>query len=147
VIGVTPRSFRGLEYPGFFTAAIPMGAVPLLGGVGLEVAPNQRAFQVVSRLAMAPATARAALGSAFQRCCRSSSTEQLDLIDSRHGVPGSKMDFRAAARIILAMLMSAMSLVLVVVCCNIASLLLVRASARQKEVAVRLALGARAGAS
>jgi predicted permease len=41
-----------------------------------------------------------------------------------------------------AMLLSGIALILIVVCCNIASLLLVRSSARQREIAVRLSLGA-----
>ena len=158
VIGVTPRSFRGLDFPGYFTAAIPLGALPLLarGGPGRDNygvqygleddrRGDRQAFLIVGRRATEPAATRVALGLAFERCCArqlAGSHERLNVIDIRNGIPEGKNDFRAQARTILAILLAGMGLVLVVVCCNIASLLLVRASARQREIAVRLALGA-----
>lgn len=151
VVGVLPRSFRGLDYPGILTAVIPMGAASFLAGArdnfgepistSVAAAPTTRVVSVVGRLAAPPAVARVALTSAFQACCRTTASEQLDLVDARHGIPGGKADFRTTARTMLAILMFAIGLVLVVVCCNIASLLLVRGSGRQKEIAVRLALG------
>jgi predicted permease len=160
VVGVTPRSFRGLEYPGQFTAAIPMSTVPLLAsegaraddrGVSIGAADDRhrdvRAFRIVGRLTTQRTRASAALGLAFERCCATAATstagvrERLELLDIRRGI-GGKDDFRTEVGPILIMLLAGMGLVLVVVCCNIASLLVVRASARQRELAVRLALGA-----
>jgi predicted permease len=158
VIGVTPKSYRGVEYPGSFTAAIPIGSVSLLGaqgagtdnggmpyGRGDDRLTDLRAFDLIGRITIDRNAARSALASTFARCCArmlNGERELLDLIDSRRGVPGGKSDIRNQVRFTLAMILTGVVLVLVVVCCNIASLLLVRASARQREIAVRLSLGA-----
>lgn len=158
VVGVTPKSFRGLSFPGGFSAAIPLGTVEMLGqqlgrghddrgvpyGIGDDRRGDRRTFMIVARLAAEPEAARAALAVTFPRCCAVDSAgarQRLEVIGIRNGLSG-KGDFRKEARFILSMSLAGIALILVVVCCNIASLLLVRASARQREIAVRLSLGA-----
>jgi predicted permease len=158
VVGVTPKSFRGITFPGGFSAAIPLGTVAMLGqqlgagrdnrgkpyGIGDDRRGDDPIYNIVVRLAVKPEAARAALAITFPRCCTVDSAgarQRLEVIGIRNGLSG-KGDFRKESRVIFAMLLSGIALILVVVCCNIASLLLVRASVRQREIAVRLSLGA-----
>jgi len=158
VIGVTPKSYRGVKYPAWFSAAIPMGAVSLLGangvgndnrgtpyGRGDDRLTDRAMFQVIGRVTGDMATARKSLGQAFERCCgvnRSREREWLELVDMSRGIPGGKGDIRHEVAGTLAMILAGVGLILVVVCCNVASLLLVRSTTRQREIAVRLSLGA-----
>jgi predicted permease len=156
VIGITPESYRGVRYPAWFSAAIPMGAVSLLGangvggdnrgipyGRGDDRLTDRAAFQVIGRVTGEVATARASLGRAFERLPRRPGEKAwLELVDMSRGIPGGKGDIRHDVAGTLAMILAGVALILIVVCCNVASLLLVRSTARQREIAVRLSLGA-----
>jgi predicted permease len=158
IIGVTD-SFRGVMYPATFAAAIPLGAVPLLGangvgrdsrgqpyGRGDDRLTDMEVFRVVGRLDPDVPSAPEALGAVFNRCCaghgEGSDSAWLEVVDASRGVPGGKGDIRHDVKGTLAMVLGGVALLLIVVCCNVAGLLLVRSAARQRELAVRLSLGA-----
>jgi macrolide transport system ATP-binding/permease protein len=148
VVGVAPQGFRGTNLFARPVAWLPtMCYQQVLSGFLLENFESRRGlvWQVVARLAPGVSieqaranmtTLASQLELEYPTDNRGRSVRVLTLSESRVGPNGGNVTLAAG------MLMTIVALVLLVACGNVANLLLARASARRREIALRLALGA-----
>ncbi len=143
VVGVTPPSYRGLEYPGHFQLAVPVTLAPLVGLPDRETAANTW-VELIGRVSNGSARARVEgqLNAVFQQCCVGQAVERLALGSMVRGIGGGKDDMRSDVSPMLYALLGCVILVLLIACANVGNLLLLRSTVRQREIAVRLSLGA-----
>ena len=145
IIGVTPPGFVGT-----FIAFSPELFVPVNSGMESDGLLNQRANRWMSELVgrlkpgVTPAQADAdldAIGSWLGKTYPD--VEDPGLLTFRLQRPGIASAFGGAIKTFLAGLMLLAGLILLAACANLGSLFAARAADRTREVALRLALGAR----
>jgi len=145
VIGVAPREFQGTMLPLKFELWVPATMAPaLLGGTRDLEDRSSRAFSLIGMLRPGATReeAQAEFSTAMAQLAR-------DYPEASAGIGGEILAFwkapRGPQRMLisgLAVLQGVMLLLLLAVCGNTANLMLARGSTRQREMAVRVALGA-----
>ncbi|HEX5235641.1 MAG TPA: ABC transporter permease [Silvibacterium sp.] len=152
IVGVAPHGFTGLGIYERASVFVPLSLEPILSPgerTNRLTDPETWWLSLIGRIrpGVKDAQAQAALAGIFRQTVQETlkKRKNIDLDSMRIAVvPGSRGDnpYRHRFLEIDSVLSALAFMVLLLACANLANLLLARASARQKEVSLRIALGA-----
>ena len=145
VIGVAPREFSGTTVGYSFDLWVPLAMEPLLRGTGNWADFRAgRVFRVLARLktGVSLPEARAEMQTIARRLAQSYPTSNTGIGATLVPIDQASYGVQSLIGKLLVTLLGAGAVLLLIVCANVANLMLVRAATRQKEFSIRLGLGA-----
>ncbi|HEY4211824.1 MAG TPA: ABC transporter permease [Steroidobacteraceae bacterium] len=149
VVGVAPTEFLGTVVGLSFDLWVPLAMDPVLNDTEnwFENRGDRRGLRLLARLrpAVSLPEARTEIQTIARRLAHSYPKSNADIGATLLPIDQADQGVQSLIGTLLKTLLGAGAVLLLIVCANVANLMLVRATARQKEFSIRLALGASRG--